>query len=61
MGWRYAHPRDRASTSGYAGSLYYEERIVDAMAALLARDASGFDVLLTTNMAGPLAMPQHER
>jgi isocitrate dehydrogenase (NAD+) len=32
----------------------YEERIVDAMAALLIRDASQFDVVVTTNMYGDI-------
>src|SRR5262252_5984092 len=32
----------------------YEERIIDAMAALLVRDASAFDVLVTTNMFGDI-------
>ena len=32
----------------------YEEKIVDAMAALLIRDASQFDVIVTTNMFGDI-------
>lgn len=32
----------------------YEEQIIDAMAALLVRDASAFDVILTTNMFGDI-------
>src|SRR5712691_6501459 len=32
----------------------YEERIVDAMAAMLVRDASRFDVIVTTNMFGDI-------
>lgn len=32
----------------------YEERIIDAMAALLVRDASRFDVIVTTNMFGDI-------
>lgn len=32
----------------------YQERIVDAMAALLVRDASVFDVIVTTNMFGDI-------
>jgi isocitrate/isopropylmalate dehydrogenase len=32
----------------------YEERIIDAMAALLIRDASSFDVVVTTNMYGDI-------
>ncbi len=32
----------------------YEERIMDAMTALLVRDASAFDVVVTTNMFGDI-------
>ena len=32
----------------------YDERIMDAMAALLIRDASQFDVILATNMFGDI-------
>ncbi|MCK4207111.1 isocitrate/isopropylmalate dehydrogenase family protein [Brucella pituitosa] len=32
----------------------YEEQLVDAMAALLIRDASAFDVIVTTNMYGDI-------
>jgi isocitrate dehydrogenase (NAD+) len=32
----------------------YEERLIDAMAALLVRDASQFDVIVTTNMYGDI-------
>lgn len=32
----------------------YEERLVDSMAAQLVRDASGFDVIVTTNMFGDI-------
>lgn len=32
----------------------YDERIIDAMAALLIRDASQFDVVVTTNMYGDI-------
>ena len=32
----------------------YEEKIIDAMAALLVRDASPFDVIVTTNMFGDI-------
>jgi isocitrate/isopropylmalate dehydrogenase len=35
-------------------ALAYEERIIDAMAALLVRDASAFDVVVTTNMFGDI-------
>ncbi len=36
----------------------YEERIVDAMAAHLVRDASAFDVILATNMFGDILSDQ---
>ena len=32
----------------------YEERLVDAMTALLVRDASPFDIIVTTNMFGDI-------
>jgi 3-isopropylmalate dehydrogenase len=32
----------------------YEERIIDAMAALLVRGAAAFDVIVTTNMFGDI-------
>ena len=32
----------------------YEEKLIDAMAALLIRDASAFDVIVTTNMFGDI-------
>src|SRR5664279_1846213 len=32
----------------------YEERIIDAMAALLIRDAGAFDVIVSTNMFGDI-------
>jgi isocitrate/isopropylmalate dehydrogenase len=32
----------------------YDERLVDAMTALLVRDASPFDVIVTTNMFGDI-------
>ncbi|HLH98298.1 MAG TPA: isocitrate/isopropylmalate family dehydrogenase [Xanthobacteraceae bacterium] len=35
-------------------SVAYEERIIDAMAALLVRDAGAFDVVVTTNMFGDI-------
>ena len=34
--------------------LLYEEKLVDAMAALLVRDASRFDIIVTTNMFGDI-------
>lgn len=36
----------------------YEERLVDAMAALLVRDAAAFDVIVTTNMFGDILSDQ---
>jgi len=36
----------------------YEERLVDAMAALLIRNASQFDVIVTTNMFGDILSDQ---
>ncbi len=36
----------------------YEEKIVDAMAALLVRDASKFDVIVSTNMFGDILSDQ---
>ena len=36
----------------------YEEKIVDAMAALLVRDAGAFDVIVTTNMFGDILSDQ---
>jgi 3-isopropylmalate dehydrogenase len=36
----------------------YEEKIVDAMAALLVRDATQFDVIVTTNMFGDILSDQ---
>src|SRR5690349_17967066 len=35
-------------------AVQYEERIMDAMAALLVRDAGAFDVVVTTNMFGDI-------
>lgn len=35
-------------------SVAYEEQLVDSMAALLVRDASVFDVIVTTNMFGDI-------
>jgi isocitrate/isopropylmalate dehydrogenase len=43
----------RAVASRYPG-VTYEERIVDAMTALLVRDASVFDVVVTTDMFGDI-------
>ena len=43
----------RAVASKYP-QVKYEERIIDAMAALLIRDAGAFDVVVTTNMFGDI-------
>jgi 3-isopropylmalate dehydrogenase len=43
----------RAVASRYP-QVKYEEKIIDAMAALLVRDASVFDVIVTTNMFGDI-------
>jgi isocitrate/isopropylmalate dehydrogenase len=43
----------RAVATKYS-QVQYEERIIDAMAALLIRDASQFDVVVTTNMYGDI-------
>src|SRR5437667_6680460 len=43
----------RAVAAAFPG-VQYEERIIDAMAALLVRDASAFDVIVTTNMFGDI-------
>jgi 3-isopropylmalate dehydrogenase len=43
----------RAVAARYS-QVKYEERIIDAMAALLVRDASPFDVIVTTNMYGDI-------
>ncbi len=43
----------RAVAARYS-AVAYEERIIDAMAALLVRDASAFDVIVTTNMYGDI-------
>jgi 3-isopropylmalate dehydrogenase len=43
----------RAVASSFP-DIAYEERIVDAMAALLVHDASAFDVVVTTNMFGDI-------
>jgi 3-isopropylmalate dehydrogenase len=43
----------RAVASRYP-QVKYEEKIIDAMAALLVRDASQFDVVVTTNMFGDI-------
>ncbi len=43
----------RAVASG-SPAVAYEERIIDAMAALLVREASAFDVVVTTNMFGDI-------
>ena len=43
----------RAVAAKYS-QVQYEERIIDAMAALLIRDAGQFDVVVTTNMFGDI-------
>ncbi len=43
----------RAVATRFPG-VEYEERIMDAMAALLVRDAGVFDVIVTTNMFGDI-------
>jgi isocitrate/isopropylmalate dehydrogenase len=43
----------RAVASRFPG-VAYEERIIDAMAALLVREAAAFDVIVTTNMFGDI-------
>ncbi|MSO67247.1 MAG: isocitrate/isopropylmalate dehydrogenase family protein [Pseudolabrys sp.] len=43
----------RAVAARYS-QVKYEERIIDAMAALLIRDARAFDVIVTTNMFGDI-------
>jgi 3-isopropylmalate dehydrogenase len=47
----------RAVASGHP-DIAYEERIIDAMAALLVRDASQFDVIVATNMFGDILSDQ---
>src|SRR5207302_1037746 len=42
------------TVAGRFPSVVYEEQLVDAMAALLVRDASIFDVIVTTNMFGDI-------
>jgi 3-isopropylmalate dehydrogenase len=42
------------AVAGDNPDIEYEEQIVDAMAALLVRDAGVFDVILTTNMFGDI-------
>ena len=42
------------AVAGRHPEIAYEEKIVDAMAALLVRDASQFEVIVTTNMFGDI-------
>jgi 3-isopropylmalate dehydrogenase len=42
------------AVAGQFADVSYEERIMDAMAALLVRDAGVFDVILATNMFGDI-------
>ena len=44
----------RPRGGGALPAVDYEERLVDAMAALLVRDAGAFDVIVTTNMFGDI-------
>ncbi len=44
--------------AGKYSEIEYEEKIIDAMAALLVRDASQFDVIVTTNMFGDILSDQ---
>jgi isocitrate/isopropylmalate dehydrogenase len=43
----------RKVAEGYA-DIEYEEQLIDAMAALVVRDAARFDVIVTTNMFGDI-------
>jgi len=43
----------RSVAARYPG-VAYDEKIIDAMAALLVRDAGAFDVIVTTNMFGDI-------
>jgi isocitrate/isopropylmalate dehydrogenase len=47
----------RAVATRYPG-VTYEEQLVDSMAALLVRDSSVFDVIVTTNMFGDILSDQ---
>ncbi|MDJ0686329.1 MAG: isocitrate/isopropylmalate family dehydrogenase [Alphaproteobacteria bacterium] len=47
----------RSLRAAYPG-VAYEEQLVDAMAALLVRDAGRFDVIVTTNMFGDILSDQ---
>jgi 3-isopropylmalate dehydrogenase len=42
------------AVAGRHPAVQYEERIIDAMAALLVREAAAFDVIVTTNMFGDI-------
>jgi isocitrate dehydrogenase (NAD+) len=42
------------AVASHSPGVDYEERIIDAMAALLVRDAAAFDVIVTTNMFGDI-------
>jgi isocitrate/isopropylmalate dehydrogenase len=42
------------AVAGRYPDVMYDEKIIDAMAALLVRDASAFDVIVTTNMFGDI-------
>ena len=47
----------RQVAAGYP-DVAYDEKLIDAMAALLVRDASVFDVIITTNMFGDILSDQ---
>jgi isocitrate/isopropylmalate dehydrogenase len=46
------------SVAAHYPDVSYDEKLVDAMAALLVRDASAFDVICTTNMFGDILSDQ---
>jgi isocitrate/isopropylmalate dehydrogenase len=46
--------REVRSVAGVYPHVDYDEQLVDSMAALLVRDASRFDVIVTTNMFGDI-------
>ena len=51
----------RAVAARLSAGRSYEEQIVDAMAALLVRDAGAFDVIVTTNMFGDILSDSRRR
>ncbi len=42
------------AVAGHYPEVRYEEKLIDAMAALLIRDAGAYDVIVTTNMFGDI-------